>query len=74
MKNLDLLIPKENPAPKDSYSWATITQSTPLRIRIDGESEPLDLTPDSLTSDVTVGKRVWCQFHGRRVIVIGTAQ
>ena len=72
MKNLDLLIPQKH-VEKDAYLWATVTATSPLRIRLDGETEPLDFTPDALIRETTVGARVWCQMHGRRLIVIGSA-
>lgn len=72
MKNLELLIPKERPQ-EDRFTWATITSSSPLLIRLDGEDTPLDVTPDSLVAEswLEVGRRAWCQVHGRRVLVLG---
>lgn len=72
MKNLDLLIPKVA-EPTDRFAWATITDVDPLRIRLDGELAPLDITPDSLI-DVgwaDVDRRVWVQISGRRVVILG---
>lgn len=72
MRNLDLLIPQKQPE-LDQYLWATVTATSPLTIRLDGETEPLEAAPDSLLKRVTVGQRVWCQFHGRRIVILGAA-
>lgn len=72
MNNLDLLIPKIQPV-IDRFAWATITSTDPLRIRLDGEDEPLDITPDCLIDVgwVDVARRVWVQISGRRVLILG---
>jgi microcystin-dependent protein len=72
VKNLELLIPQKYVAP-DVWRWATVTAIGPLRIRLDGESEPLDITPDNTIGPVSVGTRVWTQTNGRRILVIGAA-
>lgn len=70
--DMDLLLPK--PAPRrESWRWATVTQVSPLRVRLDGDAAPLTVTPDRLVT-VTLGARVWCQIAGRRVVVHGVAQ
>lgn len=71
MKNLDLLVPKPY-VPNDTFRWATVASNDPIRIRLDGEDDPLDITPDSLVK-VRTFDRVWCQMHGRRVIILGVA-
>jgi hypothetical protein len=73
MKNLELLIPQAKTEPTDQWRWATVTVSAPLRIRLDGETEALDITPDSLVGPLAVGSRVWTQTSGRRIIVAGVA-
>lgn len=70
-EDLDVLLP--GPAPsRDSWRWATVTQVSPLRIRLDGEATPLDITPDTLVA-VTLADRVWCQLVDRRAVVHGIA-
>lgn len=54
-----------------NFRWATVTQTGPLRVRLDGDSDPLPFTPDNLVGPVPVGTRVWCELFGRRVIAIG---
>jgi hypothetical protein len=71
MKNLDLLIPRAPEPKSDWWSWATVTQASPLRIRLDGETDALDITPDTLTAGLAVSDRVWVQVSGRRAIVLG---
>ena len=55
----------------DSFWWATVTATGPLRIRRDGDADPLPITPDALVSGLVVGARVWCQRSGRAVIILG---
>lgn len=56
-----------SPEPGDRWRWATVTGVDPVRVRLDGETAPLDITPDVL-GPVRVGDRVWCQQHGRRLV------
>jgi len=56
------------------FSWATVTQASPLRVRLDGETDPLPMTPSTLVPGLTVGDRVWCQLEGGQVVVIGKNQ
>lgn len=72
-KNLDLLIPKKA-APVSSFMWATVTQASPLRIRLDGELEPLGITPDTLINGLVVNDRVWVQVVNRRLVVMGRSE
>lgn len=69
--DMDLLLPKPA-ASTDRWAWGTVTGVSPLRVRLDGDSTPLDLTPDTLAT-VSVSDRVWCQIAGRRVVVHGVA-
>jgi hypothetical protein len=73
MKNLELLIPQAKTEPTDKWRWATVTAVSPLRIRLDGEAEPLDITPDTLAGPLSVGDRVWTQTSGRRILVAGVS-
>lgn len=54
---------------------ASVTQVSPLRIRLDGDTTELPYTPDLLVSSATFGvsDRVVCGLVGRRVIVLGRA-
>jgi hypothetical protein len=58
-----------------TYRWATVTDTAPLTIRLDGDQDPLPVTPDTLVDPTTLkaGRRVWVQFFGRRLIVVGAA-
>lgn len=55
------------------YQWATVSQVNPLRIRLDGETAAIPVTPDSIVSprDLSVNDRVWVQIFGRRLLVQG---
>jgi hypothetical protein len=74
MKNLNLLV---SPAslrthrPDSEFRWATVTSADPLRIRLDGEPDPLGITPTNLVHGLVLGSRVWVQLIGRRVIILG---
>lgn len=57
-----------------NYRWATVTQTDPLRIRLDGDTTALPVTPENLTGEEqAVGARVWVQFYGRRILVLGAS-
>lgn len=62
--------------PASSWKWGTVTATAPLRVRLDGDDDALDITPDALAV-VGVGDRVWCQLHGatakKRLIILGKA-
>lgn len=58
----------------DSWRWATVTSTSPLRVRFDGPGDPLDITPEVFEHvTITLGARVWCQLHGRALIIHGAA-
>lgn len=71
MNNLELLIPKSTPMP-DTFRWATITANDPnLRIKFDGDVNPIAFAPENLTGRVwKVGDRVWCQISDRRIMIV----
>lgn len=50
--------------------WATVTQLSPLRIRFDGESEQLVLTPVDLVG-VKLNDRVWTLIYAGQVLIVG---
>lgn len=56
-----------------AYRWAVITQLSPLRVRLDGDTAALDVTPESLVklNSIQLGDRIWVQFYRRRIIVLG---
>lgn len=56
----------------ESWRWGIVVAASPLRVKLDGDSEPLLATPDSLTP-CTVGDRVRCHVYHRRVTVMGVA-
>ena len=61
-------------APTSSFRWATVTQASPLRVRLDGDTLALPITPDTLVAGLAINNRVWCQIYGRRLILLGKAQ
>lgn len=59
------------------WLWATVTGTSPLEIRLDGESTPLLDPPDTLIppADLVAGvSRVWVQQVGAYVIIHGKAR
>jgi hypothetical protein len=80
MRGLKLLASVVGATPDIStWSWATVTDDSPLRVQLDGESAPLDVTPDTLVSGLAVDDRVWVQLvtsanparRYRRLVVFG---
>lgn len=58
-----------------SMRWGRVTAVSPVRIRLDGETVPLDITPQSLAPDLAVGDVVRCELEsGRQLIVYGRLQ
>lgn len=60
---------------ENTYRWATITDTDPLRVRLDGDADGLPITPSSLVdpAEMVPGDRVWVQMYGRRLLVVGKA-
>lgn len=54
----------------ESWRWGTIQSVTPLRVRLDGDTEALTGTPDTLTP-VHLGDRVRVHVYNRRATIIG---
>lgn len=54
--------------------WATVTQASPLRIRLDGDADPMVLTPQSTVAALAVGERVVCVEQNRRIIIISRVE
>lgn len=53
--------------------WATVTDTSPLRVKVDGDTSELPFTPDSLVDPLllTVNDRVRCELADRRLIIVG---
>lgn len=69
----DLLIPRTSELPNQQrWGWGTMTQISPPRVRMDGDTIALSATPTSLTGPLKVGQRVWVQLYGHRLIIMGT--
>ena len=53
---------------------ATVTQTSPLRVVMDGEVAPVAATPSRLASYTpVVYDQVWCLLADRRLLVLGKA-
>jgi len=55
----------------DTWTWATVTQATPLRIKVDGDTTPLDATTGDLVGSLAVDDRVRVHLHSDGIIVTG---
>lgn len=77
MSSVPIYVPTETRdfGPDNTYRWATITDTDPLRVRFDGDADGLPITPSSLVdpAQLVVGDRVWVQLFGRRLVVLGKA-
>lgn len=50
--------------------WGTVTQASPLRVQLDGDEDPLTITPQNAAGELRVDSRVLCVEQHRRVIVV----
>ena len=55
----------------DTWTWATVAQATPLRIKVDGDTSALDATTDNLVGSLAVDDRVRVHLHADGIIVTG---
>ena len=55
----------------DTWTWATVTQASPLRIKVDGDTTALDATTDNLVGSLAVDDRVRVHLHSDGIIVTG---
>ena len=55
----------------DTWTWATVTQASPLRIKVDGDTSELDATTDNLVGSLAVDDRVRVHLHSDGIIVTG---
>lgn len=51
--------------------WGVVTQASPLRVRLDGDAEPLLGTPSTLVSGLRVGDRVQAMIQNRKITILG---
>lgn len=54
------------------FRWGTVTQSSPLRIRLDGDT--VTITPQTVVKTIAVGRRVACIEQRRRVAIIAVVE
>jgi len=56
-----------------TFTWATVTAVSPLRVRLDGDAAEIPFTPDSLVDPLAlaVSDRVRCELSNNRLIVLG---
>lgn len=60
----------------NDFTWATVTATAPLRIRLDGDDVALPFAPDSLIDPLAlaVDARVRCELGAKRIIVHGRSE
>jgi len=67
---LDVIQAKQEPGV--SLRFATVTQATPLRIRLDGDTSPLPYTPKTIGAQtLSSGNRVACLTCSSTILVMG---
>ena len=72
LQNLKRMVQATPPDPTKVYPrFGTVTQVSPLRVRLDGDTDPLAYAPPSLSVNLKVSDRVWCATYGRQVVVVG---
>ena len=69
---LDGLIPTPDPEPLIKPRWGTVTQASPLRVQLDGDTAALPITPTTVVSGLVVGSRVWCVLTGKQLVIVGS--
>ena len=57
----------------NSERWATVTQASPLRVRLDGDTTAPAVTPETLVNGLEVNDRVRVQLSDSRMLVTGRA-
>lgn len=50
--------------------WGTVTQASPLRVTLDGDTDAVPFTPQTVVKGIPTGKRVVCIEQHRRLIII----
>lgn len=55
------------------FVWATVTATSPLTIRVDGDVEVLNSTPARTIAMPSNGDRVYCVLQNGRCTIIGRA-
>lgn len=70
-EDFEVLLPTPDPEPLVVPNLGTITQVSPLRVKLDIDEAASNSTPDSLISSLRVGDRVWCVRTGTRLLVVG---
>lgn len=70
--SFDALLPRPLAPPTDTFRLGTVTQLDPLRVTLDGDTLAADVTPINTAGPVIVGDRVWCQIHGKALVVVSS--
>lgn len=69
--DLDLLIPATADTPGLTHHWATVTATDPLRVRLDGDTAALPVTPVDLVGNLRSGDRVRVALDAGQVFLTG---
>lgn len=80
-RNLGMLVPQEDPG-RDYHTWAVVTQASPLRIKLDGESTQLPFTPQKTIVAPALNDRVLVLVmanasavsRSKRIVIVGKGQ
>ena len=69
--NFDLLLPQPATPPVLKPRWGTVTATAPLRVKLDGDTSALPVTPTTTVAGLKVNDRVWCVLSGLQLVVLG---
>lgn len=69
--DFDILIPEPQLETFLNTRWGAVTQESPLRVKLDGDSHALEVTPATLVPYLDVGDRVLTLLSGRQAIIVG---
>ncbi len=58
-------------AKKPDLRWATVTNASPLVVKLESDTTALAGAPASIAADLRVGDRVFCAMQGNRLTVLG---
>lgn len=66
-----LILPTPEAPP--SFRWAVVTAVSPLAVRIESESDPLNGKPSTLVAGLEVNDRVFLVIAKNRATILGRA-
>lgn len=68
---LAALISAEQPSPAWKLHDGTITGTSPLMVRLDGDTTPIQPTKAPLAGGLTISDRVCCLLADKQLLILG---